>query len=138
MKQITMVLRMIAVCAVLALFAGCGGGFFADPGHGGADGAGAGKGVGTGTGTGTGTGYGPGNEEVKKPGTLPIDATYQQWADKVDEIIAYCDKRPGTKNNSIKSEVQAWKGSSAYFSSTWSFIGVSAISTINTYIGMLE
>lgn len=97
MKQITMIFRMIAVCAVLALFAGCSGGVFIDPGHGGAT----------------------GGELNIKPSKLSSNAAFEEAAAKLEEIIAYCEKHPGVKNTALKNTVETVQRSGAYSEYTW-------------------
>ena len=125
MKQITMIFRMIAVCTFLALFAGCSGGVFIDPGHGGSTGGGGGLG---------GLGGGGGS----KPSQLSSSASYNEANAKLDEIIAYCESHPGGNNTASMGIAQSMKSALAIYSSNWSFMSSEIIPSINELIDQLE
>jgi hypothetical protein len=119
MKQITVIFRMIAVCAVLALFAGCRGGTLADPGDN----------------NGNGNNY----DARSKPKKLSNNATYQQWVAKTDEIIAYCKAHPGAINTSMKEELETLMSFNPWAYSDWNNADrQEAVDGLNKWIDLLE
>jgi hypothetical protein len=112
MKHIPVIFRAALLAAVLASLAACSGGMFVDPGHGAGGASGdfdLGTGIGSGTGTGTGSGTGTGGSTVSKPGTLLPGATYEQVLAKLNDIIEYCEAKPSTANNMIKTQAQTMR-----------------------------
>jgi hypothetical protein len=130
MKQIAVVFRVFLLATVLVSLAACSGGTFVDPGH---EAAVGGGGEGSGGGGG-GNGGGGGS----KPAKLSSSASYAQAADKLDEIIDYCNSHPGMVNDTTKNGAQALKATISVFQSNWNTRGPEMVNQINTFIDMLE
>jgi hypothetical protein len=128
MKYTRVVFKAALLLTVLASLAACKGGVFVDPGHGG------------GEYTAGGGGGGGGGGGLTKPAILDNNATYQEAADKLDDIIEYCEAHPGNQNNSVKLSVETMKKNfSAYnVSGNWNTAALVNISAINGYISMLQ
>ncbi|MDR3193319.1 MAG: hypothetical protein LBT87_09665 [Treponema sp.] len=123
MKQIAIALKAVLLITVLASLAACSGGTFVDPGHGG---------MGSGSGGSGGGG---------KPARLSSDASYDEAADKLDEIIAYCEAHPGSANTGVKNGVEAFKITAFSFINESYWSGRTAretIDVINAFIDELQ
>lgn len=139
MKQITVVFKAVLLIAILAPLAACSGGTFIDPGHGAWGGGGGYDLDGSGDGGGNG-GNGDGNGGGSKPSLLSENATYDQAVATLDEIINYCTAYPNGMNKSTILSAQGTKTaiSSATVKATWNTHRSVFVSTINTFISILE
>jgi hypothetical protein len=79
--------------------------------------------------------------------SLSNNATYQQWVNKTDEIIAYCEENPGSTNNTlikveveiIKEEVETMMSFNPWAYSDWNSADwQGAVSILNHLIDQLE
>jgi hypothetical protein len=140
MKQITLVFKAVLLVAVFVSLAACSGGTFIDPGHGGGGTDGGNYSNGNGDGGSGGGSSGGGSGSVSKPSRLSNNATYAQSVAKVDEIIDYCEARPGATNDAMNMGAQSLKSGLSYpgVQSSWSSMADRQISAINAFIGQLQ
>jgi hypothetical protein len=125
MKHTAVIFKALLLFVVFAPLAGCKGGAFIDPGHVAA------------TNGGSGGSYSGGGGS--KPSELSSNASYEEAIEKLDAIIDYCERNPGSAVNQIALVYAQYTiGELTNDPSVWENERSDIINEINDCIGDLE